>query len=191
MIYLIGGILAAKNNNFAVVDVGGIGYKININQRFLDNLPEIGSATRLSSHLHVKEDALDLYGFTDERELVFFEQLLKVSGVGPRSAMNIMSLASVEQLAAAINEGKTELLSRAAGIGKKTAERLILELRGKLATVGTAKTAKLMESDMDVEEALSGLGYSRAQAKKAVAQIDPGVKNLEGRLKEALKKIKN
>ena len=101
-----------------------------------------------------------------------------------------MAIASVENLVAAINEGKAELLTRASGIGRKTAERIILELKGKLASVHSSRTVGAMESDLDLEEALVGLGYSRMQSREAIARIGVQVVGLEQRLREALKKIK-
>ena len=191
MIYSLSGKLAAKRENFVVVDVGGVHYKAFITPRAQQNLPAIASPIHLYSHLHVREDLLDLYGFLNESELLFFEKLISVSGVGPKSALAVMAVASVEQLAAAINEGKPDLLMRASGIGRKIAERVILELKGKLAVLQSAETIKLMESNLDLEEALIGLGYARPQVKKAIAQIDPKTTGLEQRLKEVLKKLKN
>lgn len=190
MIYALNGSLLAKKENFLVLNVGGVCYKVFIDKRTAENLPPIYDNLQVFSYLNVKEDALDLYGFLNESDLIFFEKLLTVNGIGPKTALGVMALAPVDQLAAAINEGKSDLLTRAAGVGKKTVERIILELRGKLAAIGTAETVKTMESDLDVEEALVGLGYTRVQAKNVVAKIDPKVVGLEQRLKEALRKIR-
>ncbi len=179
-----------KKEGFVVVEAGGVGYKVFVPARTHAALPGAGESVLLFCHFHVREDAHDLYGFTHEGELIFFEKLLTVSGVGPKAALAIMALASAHELAAAINEGKPELLTRAAGVGRKTAERVILELRGKLPVLHSEDTVRRMESDMDVEEALAGLGYSRSQAKNVMAQVDAGVVGLEARLRAALKLIK-
>jgi len=190
MIYSLQGSLTAKKENFAVLNVNGVCYKIFVNRRTAENLPPLQHHLQVFSHLNVKEDALDLYGFLNESELHFFEKLIGISGIGPKTALGVMNLTSAEKLAAAINEGKVDLLTRAAGVGRKTAERIVLELRGKLAVAGSEGAVRAMESDLDVEEALVGLGYSQTQAKNAVAKIDPKIGGLEKRLKAALKTVK-
>lgn len=190
MIYSVSGMLAAKKEGFAVVEAHGVGYKIYVPARTHAALPDAGEPVLLYCHFHAREDAHDLYGFAHEGELAFFEKLLTVGGVGPKSALAIMALASAHELAAAINEGKPELLTRAAGVGRKTAERVILELRGKLPVLHSEDTVRRMESDMDVEEALAGLGYSRSQAKQVMAQIGADAVGLEARLRAALKLMK-
>ncbi len=187
MIYSLRGNLAAKKEGFVVVDVAGLGHKVYVAPRILEKLPGIGEPVQLYSYLNVREDALDLYGFLRETELYFFEKLLTISGVGPKSALAVMAVATVDQLAAAINEGKPDLLVRAPGVGKKTAERIVLELRGKLPTLKSEETVRLMEADIDVEEALVGLGYSRSDARKAIEKLDGKTKGLESRLKGALR----
>ncbi len=191
MIYSLSGQLLSKKENFIVVNANGVGYKVFITHRTAKNLPSIGSGVSLFSYLHVKEDALDLYGFLDESDLHLFEKLIQVNGVGPKTALGVMAISSSDNLIAAINEGKIDLLTRASGIGKKTGERIILELRGKLASINSAGTVKLMESDLDLEEALVSLGYSKQQAQRGIVQLDSQVKGLEARLMAALKIIKN
>ena len=191
MIYSLNGKLVAKKEGFVVIDVAGLGYKVHVAPRILEKLPSVGESVQLYSYLNVKEDALDLYGFLREPELVFFEKLLTISGVGPKSALAVMAVATVEQLAAAINEGKSDLLTRAPGVGKKTAERIVLELRGKLPSLKSGETVLLMEADVDVEEALVGLGYSRSDARKAIEKVDRKTKGLENRLKTALRNLQN
>ena len=131
-----------------------------------------------------------MYGFLTEPELGFFEKLISISGVGPRSALGVMAVAPVDQLIATINEGKPELLTRASGIGKKTADRVVLELRGKVTAIGTENVVRAMESDIELEEALISLDYSKAQAKKIISQLDPKLTRLEDRLQAALKSVK-
>lgn len=190
MIYSLSGNLTAKRGNFIVVDVVGVNYKVFISPKTYSALPKIGEALKIFTYLNVKEDAMDLFGFLRELELGFFEKLISISGIGPKSALAIMSVAPVEQLMAAINEGKTELLTRVSGVGKKTSERVILELRGKLAILGTDETVKGMELDLELEEALISLGYSKAEAVRAISKIDSKEASLEERLKKALRVIK-
>lgn len=191
MIYSLSGKLNAKKNGFIIIEVGGVGFKVVVSKNTAESLPQPGSLVKLFSHLYVREDGLELYGFTSEEELSFFEKLISISGIGPKSALNILSIAKLDQLTAAINEGKVDLLTKASGVGKKTAERVVLELRGKLQAISSEKIVKQMESDLDIEEALVGLGYTRQQVKNAISKIDPEIKNLEDRIKEALKKIKS
>ncbi len=189
MIYTISGIIAHKKESFVVVDVGGIGLKIVLPKHLIADLPDIGTKVNLFTYLHVREDALELYGFLRAKELELFEKLISISGIGPKSAIGILAVAPIDQLVAAINEGRTELLTRVSGVGKKTAERVVLELKGKLTLVSADPQLLLrMESDTELEEMLVGLGYSRVQARTTIAKIDPAVTDFKLRLKEALKK---
>lgn len=190
MIYSIFGVVSVKKEGFAVVETNNIGYKIFFPVRIMEALPAVHEEVRVFCHVQVREDAHELYGFLREGELAFFEKLLTVNGVGPKSALAIMALASSDELAAAINEGKPDMLMRASGVGRKTAERVVLELRGKLPIIHSEDTVRRMESDMDIEEALMGLGYSRGQAKKVIADLDPSIHGVEDRLRAALKLIK-
>lgn len=191
MLYSIDGTVASKKGSYAVVETAGLGLKIFGSQRMLDSLPSIGSPVKLFCHLHVKEDSLELYGFRKEDELRLFELLISVSGVGPRSALVILGLADPESVTAAIKEGRPDLLTRASGIGKKTAERIILELRTKVEAKESEEAIKKMETDSDLVEALANLGYSRNQAKDALSRVAAATVNLEDRLREALKILTN
>ncbi len=190
MIYAVTGKLKVKRPPYFAVEVGGVSFKLMASAGVLAALPEIESTVSIFTHLHVREDALELYGFLTEQELFLFESLNSVSGIGPKSALGIMGIAKVDQLMAAINEGRTELLTRASGIGKKTAERIVLELKGKLSRIAAPQTLTLMESDAELEEILIGLGYNRQQAKTYIARIDPKINGFTERLKEALKQGK-
>lgn len=190
MIYSISGAVTAKKEGFVVVETGGVGYKIFVSAQTYSAMPKAGEGVHLFCHLQVKEDGHNLYGFLREGELSFFEKLITVSGVGPKSALAIMALASVRDLSAAINEGKPELLTRAAGVGRKIAERVVLELRGKLPVLHSEDTVRQMESDIDVEDALIGLGYPRSEAKRVVGEVGAAVRGVEARLRAALKLIK-
>lgn len=188
MVRTLSGKILSKRKGFAVIEVGGLGLKVLTNQRVLEGMLDEGRETRLHCHLHVAEKALDLYGFRSEDELELFEQLITVSGVGPKSALAIMEVADLERLTAAIQEGRADLLASAVGVGKKTAARVVLELRGKVqASSESEGTVRTMEADNDLVGALSSLGYNKETAKAALAKVPPEVLGLEARLKAALK----
>ncbi len=187
MIYSVSGRLADQGDNFAVVETGGVGYKLYLSARGLTRLPQAGEEVRFLTHLHVREDALDLYGFASPAELRFFELLISVSGVGPKSALAVLDVADLQSLAAAIQEGRPDLMTRAAGIGRKTAERIVLELKGKVEAGESEARVQKMDADSDLAETLASLGYRRDEAKAALDRIGPGVTGIEARLKEALK----
>lgn len=176
----------AVSTSFAVVEVGGLGLKVFMSERGLKSLHQ-GSEAALFCHLHVREDALDLYGFRSPEELEFFELLLAISGVGPRSALAVLDVAELAELGAAIQEGRPDLLTKASGIGRKTAERIVLELKGKIRMGGAEEMVKKMEGDSDLVETLVSLGYRRDQAKSALDKISKETVGLEARLKEVLK----
>lgn len=188
--YLIGKI-AQKRENYFILEIGGIGVKVFTSLNSLKCLPVIGESAKLFTHLHIKEDAWDVYGFINQAELDFFGKLISVNGVGPKTALNILNVDTAARLMAAINEGRVDLLTKASGIGKKTAERVVVELRGKLAQIGSEGLTGIMESDSDIVEALHNLGYAKAQAKEAILKVDSKIKNIEERIRVALKILKN
>ena len=187
MIYSVSGKLALKSEHFVVIEVHGVGFKISVGSRVQRALPAVGLETKLFSHLQPREDSMELYGFSSEAELRFFELLISVTGVGPRSALAIMDVADLKQLSAAIKENRPDLLTRASGIGRKTAERIILELRGKVDAAASGEIVSAMESDVDLIETLVGLGYRREEAKAALGRVDVKIEGVEERLKAALK----
>lgn len=196
MIHSLKGTLTEKQPSAFVVEIGlpgqgGVSFLVKSSQNVVKSLPEIGSLVKVFTYLHVREDALELYGFLNKEELSLFEMLIGISGIGPKSALGILGVERPEKLRAAIAEGRAELLTKASGIGKKTADRIILELRNKMVQAGSEKIVGIMESDHDLTEALANLGYTRTQAKIALSKVDPKVVKLEDRLKEALKFLKN
>jgi Holliday junction DNA helicase RuvA len=191
MIHSLQGTLVEKKDNWFALGIGGFAFRIKTSSNVLRSLPQIGNSVKVYTHLHVREDALELYGFLDENDLSFFELLISISGIGPKSAIGILGVEKVEKLKAAISEGKTELLTKASGIGKKTAERIILELRNKLIQEGSEKIVGMMESDHDIVEALHNLGYTKSQAKETLSKVDSKITKTEERIKEALKLLKS
>jgi len=187
VIYSISGKLAVKSEHFAVVDAAGLGLKIFTNTRTLEVLPPAGLPVKFFTHLHLREDGLELYGFLSEEEVNFFGLLISVSGIGPKSALSIMEIAELKNLAAAIKEERPDLLTRASGVGRKTAERIILELKTKVQAEKSELAVGKMETDADLVETLVGLGYRREQAKAALGKVDEKTVDLEERLKATLK----
>jgi Holliday junction DNA helicase RuvA len=174
MIAFLRGTILEKHPNQVIVDVGGVGYDVAIPISTFSALPAPGSDVRLRIHTHVREDALSLYGFLTEEEKLLFEKLIGVSGIGPRLAVTVLSGLPTADLVAAIRQGLVEQLVRIPGVGKKTAERMVLELREKLdllaPAVGAAATppSSLSALDQDVLSALINLGCARPVAEAAV-----------------------
>jgi Holliday junction DNA helicase RuvA len=171
MIGRITGTLAAKQPPQVVVDVGGVGYEIDVPMSTFYNLPALGEKVSLLTHLAIREDAHLLYGFGSEVERAAFRELLKVSGIGAKTALSVLSGLSVNDLAAAIAAQEIGRIVKVPGIGKKTAERLLLELKGKPVFAGAiASTAPAGVSD-DVRQALLALGYNDKEAGAAMQKL--------------------
>jgi len=186
MIYCVSGTVRAKGDDFIAVETAGVGYKCFTHAKLV-GAARLGEQMSLFTHLHVREGIMDLYGFSSPAELEFFELLISVSGVGPKSALSILEIATLQNLASAIKENRADLLTKASGIGRKTAERIVLELQNKVRAEFSEATVEKMESDVDILETLVNLGYRRDQAKTALDKVHHEVVGLEGRLKEALK----
>ena len=173
MIALLRGVLAEKHPNQAIVETGGVGYDVTIPVSTFTKLPDAGSEVRLRIHTHVREDALSLYGFLTQDEKALFEKLISVSGIGPTLAVKILSGLAAPELVLSIRRGEVEKLVKLPGVGKKTAERMVLELRDKLPPVTGEEPAAppaeaLSPVDQDVLSALLNLGCARPQAEAAV-----------------------
>lgn len=196
MIALLTGTIAHKSPDHVILDVHGVGYRVMIPFSTYYELPEEGSAT-LHIHTSVREDAIQLYGFRTRTEKSFFQLLISVSGIGPKLARDILSNIQPPQLVAALMQGDLHKLSAIPGIGKKTAERLVVELKDKVGKLDTGLPAAaeqmgraLPESGVldDVTSALLNLGYKEQQVRKVLAELDcPGDATVEGVLKQALK----
>jgi Holliday junction DNA helicase RuvA len=171
MIAHLRGRLISKHPNQAVVEAAGVGYEVNISIPTFSELPALGTEVALFIHTHVREDALALFGFLRGEEKQLFEKLISVSGIGPKLAITILSGMQAEAMVAAIKGNNVALLTRIPGIGKKTAERMVLELRDKLEAFGVAATPAASPLEEDVLSALVNLGYNRALAEKAVSGL--------------------
>jgi Holliday junction DNA helicase RuvA len=174
MIAHLRGKLLAKHPNQAIVETGGVGYDVVITVPTFSDLPGLGNEVALNIHTHVREDQIALYGFLRPTEKVLFEKLITVSGIGPKLAITILSGMAAEEMVASIRGNDIARLTRIPGIGKKTAERMVLELRDKLPAQGTEAITPVSSPNAveeDVLSALMNLGYQRPAAEKALASL--------------------
>lgn len=183
MIGSINGKLLLKTPKFIIVDVSGVGYKISISVETFSKIEEVGKNVFVWTHMHIREDAQDLYGFSDRQELEFFEMLINVSGIGPKGALGILGIASIDTLKKAISTNDTSYLTKVSGIGRKTAEKIVIELRDKF---GKEQSDGSLEKELDVLEALKSLGYSQNESREALKKVSPDG-DLNKKIKEALK----
>ncbi len=195
MIYSLNGTLIFADHQFAVIECGGVGYKFLASTKTLASLPQKGSKAFVFTYMNVKEDAVDLYGFADTSELELFKLITSVNGVGPKIGIAILSDFTVDQLSLAIASGDAKTLTRASGVGLKIAQRIVLELKDKLAsgmTVqsdnGTATATDIADgsSPKDAIAALVQFGYSHSEAAATVAKCDLS-KSTEDIIKQALR----
>lgn len=188
MIRGIRGRLVAKQPGAVLVDLHGLILRVYTSQTTLADLAQLGEEVELVTHLRVREDELALYGFASAAELELFELLIGVSGVGPRAALALLSIARPDELSQIIAAEDVERLSRAPGIGRKTAGRIVLELRGKLPALAPVGERAGTAADREVIEALMALGYSAAEAREAAARVHPTeAPTLEERVLAALR----
>lgn len=205
MIAFVNGILDEKRDLLAVIDVGGVGYNVNISAYTADRLPSKGEAVKLYTYMSVREDAMNLYGFLTRDELDFFKLLISISGIGPKGGQAILSVMTPDDLRFAILSGDSKAISKAPGVGKKTAERLVLELKDKISNddivMGRAggsgdnsfSAGGDDTSQSEAVEALVSLGYGLSEASKAVRTVisagDVNADDTEAILKLALKEL--
>lgn len=189
MISLIQGTVKDKHKStVTLLTTGGVGYEV-----FLAPITavqyHVGQNVSLYTYLKVSDSALDLYGFITSEERQFFLLLLTVSGVGPKTAMNILTLGSIDQIQSAIGRGDVKYLTAVSGMGKKTAERLVVELKSKVGLPTSDYGLQSSDVMAEVIEALEGMGYSREAARQAVEKIDPSEKKIEKMLRQALQHL--
>lgn len=179
MISFLKGTVQWRNENSITVEVNGVGFEIFLSKSALEKV-KIGEEREFFTHEYLREDSRDLYGFLSREELTLFFELIKVSGVGPRTALNVMSIGA-GRVQEAINKGDATFISSVPGIGKKTAQKIILELKGVLAETG------LVFEESEALEALRSLGYSQNEAGEALKKTDSGVATVEEKIRAALK----
>lgn len=181
MIGMLRGEVIEKSVNFFILDVRGVGYQVKAHLRMLSEMT-IGDEPSIYIYEHIREDAHDLYGFATRDELEVFEILISINGIGPKAGLAICGSATPSELRGRVSRGDAAWFASLPGIGKKTAQKIILELKGQLVEVDTES-----EADSELIEALKGLGYKTAQAKEAAKSVSAEVTNASERVREALK----
>jgi len=189
MIAQLTGNIAHTGERFVIFNVNGIGYKVFTTAESMLFLTKNPAEMTLWTHLVVKEDALDLYGFVSEQELNFFELLITVSGIGPKGALGVLSLAGTETLRKAISSNNTEYLTKVAGVGRKSAEKIVLELKDKLGKLGDSLPNEDLDKEADVLNALQALGYSIRESREALKKIPVGTIDTGEKIKQALQNL--
>ena len=184
MVSYLNGKIILKRDKFIILEVNNIGYKVFLSRQSMIRLPEIGGNIKVFTYQNVKEEALDLYGFLAYEELEFFETLMDIRGVGPKSALDISALGSLDKIKDRILKQDEKIFEGIPGIGSKKAMTIILELTGKIKMLGQKKG-----STDEAEGALMQLGFSKQQSKDALSRVSASVKNPEERIKLALKNL--
>lgn len=188
MIGSLSGTIVTRTPRRLLLEVGAVGYLVNISDETARMLPPGTGTVRLLTHLVVREDVLDLYGFATAEEREYFELLIAVPGIGPKSALAILSIASPTTLQAAVASNDVSYLTQVSGIGRKSAEKIILELRDKIGTT-SGNTEQALADDKDTMLALEALGYSRDEARTALRSVPPNLATTAERLKAALRTL--
>ncbi|MCX6714152.1 MAG: Holliday junction branch migration protein RuvA [Candidatus Vogelbacteria bacterium] len=186
MIGQLKGTTTYLGERFIILDIAGVGYKVYVTIEALRNT-KIGNNLVLWTHLVVREDALDLYGFIDKNELDFFQLLISISGVGPKGALSILSLAPPETLRKAISSSNTGYLTQVSGIGRKIAEKIVLELKDKIGHLEIGNDN--LDQEAEAVMALEALGYSNREARESLRKIPDTITETGAKIKEALKQL--
>lgn len=196
MIYNVRGTLTYTDINYAVVECGGVGFKCFVSMTTLKELPPLGKEANLYTYLAVREDAMDLFGFATQQELDAFKLLITVSGVGPKAAMAVLSVLPPDRLSIAVSSGDVKSIQSAQGVGKKTAERIVLELKDKMLGIAPSNAAAVQSiqavaSNSDAQEAvevLVSLGFNQSDAATVVGAMDKGL-SVDDMIRRGLKQL--
>lgn len=190
MLSYISGKIKYKSENSLIIMVGGLGYEVFVSKKLIGKY-ELENEVELFLYQDVKEDALNLFGFENHEALNLFKHLVSISGIGPKSAMSILEIASVKEIISSIQRNDPHLLTKVSGVGKKTAERVVLELKNKFKFIPGKDSdgSEQLATSSDEIDALMSLGYSAAQAREALGQVSSEIKDIGDRVREALKKI--
>ncbi|HCK44433.1 MAG TPA: Holliday junction branch migration protein RuvA [Ruminococcaceae bacterium] len=196
MIYNVRGTLTYTDINYAVVECGGVGFKCFVSMTTLKELPPLGKEANLYTYLAVREDAMDLFGFATQQELDAFKLLITVSGVGPKAAMAVLSVLPPDRLSIAVSSGDVKSIQSAQGVGKKTAERIVLELKDKMLGIAPSNAAAVQSiqavaSNSDAQEAvevLVSLGFNQSDAATVVGAMDKGL-SVDDMIRKGLKQL--
>ncbi|PLX27625.1 Holliday junction branch migration protein RuvA [Candidatus Parcubacteria bacterium] len=188
MIAYLKGKIQSKGQGFIILNVGDVGYKVFVNEAVFAEV-DINQEIELYTYQHVREDILALFGFFKLEQLEIFEMLLSVSGIGPKSALGVIAVGEVNLIKEAIASGDSSILTKVSGIGKKTAERVVMELKDKMGVINISSVGSTVGTSADEIDALMALGYSMQQARDALKGVDPKIKDSGERIKMALKNI--
>ena len=199
MISFLNGVIAAKNENGAIIDVGGVGFSVSMPTSDIAKMGTIGEGVKVHTHFHMSENSVQLFGFLTNEEIDYFNKLISISGIGPKAALAVLGTLSVQDLAYAIIAEDVKAITRAPGVGPKAAQRIILELKGKIDTQDAVampsqavnSVASAVRADTGAVNALIALGASPSEAQKAVMQIDATGMTTEDIIKEALRRMSN
>jgi len=186
MISQLTGKISFQEDNFVILNVSGVGYKLFISTETLESSRNKKSEITFWTHLAVRENALDLYGFLEKPEMNFFALLITISGIGPKTALGILNVASVDTLVSAISSEDTSYLTKVSGIGAKNAQKIILELKNKISKIEN-NIPENLQDQMDTIDALQALGYNPRESTKALQQIDKKITDVGEKIKEAIK----
>ena len=199
MISFLNGTIAAINENGVIIDVGGVGYSVSMPVSDVAKMGGIGESIKVFTHFHVSENGIGLFGFLTGEQIDYFNKLIAISGIGPKAAVSILGTLSVQDLAFAIIAEDVKAITRAPGVGPKAAQRIILELKGKIDTQEAVSTSASIQSvqktslraDTEAVNALIALGASPSEAQKTVMQISKDGMSTEDIIKEALRRMSN
>lgn len=199
MISFLNGTIAAKSENGVIIDVGGVGYSVNMPVSDIAKMGGIGENVKVFTHFHMSENSVGLFGFLTNEQIDYFNKLIAISGIGPKAAVSILGTLSVQDLAYAIIAEDVKAITRAPGVGPKAAQRIILELKGKIDTqdavstpsAGNIAPATSVRADTGAVNALIALGASPSEAQKTVMKISGDGMSTEDIIKEALRRMSN
>ena len=190
MITSLEGKIILKSDKYAIIETGGIGFRVNFSEKTLSKIPQVGQNIKVFTYLSIKETGWDLFGFLTFAELEFFELLISIPGIGPKTAANILSDASPEDLQEAIVLGDETILARVSGIGKKVAQKIIIELKAKVKKLAKGAGDKFKVADeIEIIDALVSMGYKVYEAREALKQLPGETEGIENKVKEALKRL--
>ena len=190
MLSAIEGEVELKGERTVILNTGSVSYRVFASRETLRKIPEKGQKIKLWTHLYQREDTQELYGFLHYAELEFFEMLIQIPGIGPKSGLGIMAVAPLDTLKQAIASGDTSYLTKVSGIGRKTAEKVILELREKMAGRGVSVVgAPELKEESDALDALIALGYTQSEAREALANIPKEIRGASERVKATLQRL--
>lgn len=184
MIYLLKGTIELSTEKYVIIDVSGVGYKVYISGNTFKNLPKKGEKIKLYTHLYLRENIMELYGFLNPEDLEIFELLISISGIGPKGALSVLAVVSIDTLKKAIVNEESSILTKVSGIGEKMAEKIILELKNKISDEFLGKEVSV---DSEAIDALMGLDYKLKEAREILKKVPKEVEGVENRVREALK----